>query len=81
MIIFAIDLHFRGITVLSSPSTGNHPVDLLVVPGLDSYPHGSFVWISDGHVCLPRYQSASQDSTSFAALNDLGLLRVEFVNY
>ena len=33
-------------------------------------------------ICLMfEYQSASQDSTSFAALNDLGLLRVEFVNY
>lgn len=89
---FAIDQHFRGITVLFSPSTDNHTIDVLAVPGLGGHPYGSFVDKGDGHMwlceSLPRdiptarviiygYESGLQDSTSFAGLNDLsGSLRV-----
>ena len=88
---FAIDRHFRGITVLSSPSADKHTVDVLAVPGLGGHPYGSFVDKGDGHMwlseSLPRdmptarvmiygYESGLQDSTSFAGLDDLaGSLR------
>jgi len=88
---FAIDGHFRGITVLSSPSTDNYTVDVLAVHGLGGHPYGSFVDKGDGHMwlseSLPRdmptarvmiygYESGLQDSTSFAGLDDLaGSLR------
>jgi len=88
----AIDRHFRGITVLSSPPTDNHTVDVLAVPGLGGHPYGSFVDKGDGHMwlseSLPRdmpnarvmiygYESGLHDSTSFAGLDDLaGSLRV-----
>jgi hypothetical protein len=90
---FAIDRHFRGITVLYSPPTDNHTVDVLAVPGLGGHPYGSFVDKGDGHMwlseSLPRdmptarvmiygYESGLQDSTSFAGLDDLaGSLRAE----
>ena len=82
----AIDRHFRGITVLSSPPTDNHTVDVLAVPGLGGHPYGSFVDKGDGHMwlseSLPRdmptarvmiygYESGLQDSNSFAGLDDL----------
>ncbi|KAK0731303.1 hypothetical protein B0H67DRAFT_639713 [Lasiosphaeris hirsuta] len=89
---FAIDQHFCGITVLFSPSTDNHTVDVLAVPGLGGHPYGSFVDKGDGHMwlseSLPRdmptarvmiygFESGLQDSTSFAGLDDLaGSLRV-----
>jgi len=89
---FSIDRHFRGITVLSSPPTDNHSVDVLAVPGLGGHPYGSFVDKGDGHMwlseSLPRdmptarvmiygYESGLQDSTSFSGLDDLaGSLRV-----
>ncbi|KAK3364037.1 hypothetical protein B0T25DRAFT_443738, partial [Lasiosphaeria hispida] len=88
----AIDQHFHGITVLFSPSTENHTVDVLAVPGLGGHPYGSFVDKGDGHMwlseSLPRdmstarvviygYESGLPDSTSFAGLDDLaGSLRV-----
>lgn len=91
----SIDQHFHGITVLSSPSTGNHTVDVLAVPGLGSHPYGSFVDKGDEHMwlseSLPRdmptarvmlygYDSGLQDSTSFAALDDLaGSLRTSIL--
>ncbi|KAK3363183.1 hypothetical protein B0T25DRAFT_32411, partial [Lasiosphaeria hispida] len=90
---FAIDRHFRGITVLSSPLTDNHTVDVLAVPGLGGHPYGSFADKGDGHMwlseSLPRdmptarvmiygYESGLQNSISFAGLDDLtGSLRVE----
>ena len=82
----AVDQHFHGITVLSSPSSGNHAVDVLVVPGLGGHPYDSFVHKGDGHMwlsdSLPQdmhtarvmiygYESGLQDSTSFAGLDDL----------
>ncbi len=89
----AIDQHFQGITVLFSPSTSDHNVDVLAVPGLGGHPYGSFVHKGDGHMWLsdglPRdmptarvmiygYESGLQDSTSFAGLDDLaGSLRLE----
>jgi hypothetical protein len=87
----SIDQHFRGVTVLFSPSIGNHTVDVLAIPGLGGHPYGSFVHKGTGHMwlseSLPRdmstarvmiygYDSELQDSTSFAGLNDLaGSLR------
>ena len=89
----AIDRHFYGITVLFSPSTSDHNVDVLAVPGLGGHPYGSFVHKGDGHMwlsdSLPQdmrtarvmiygYESGLQDSTSFAGLDDLaGSLRLE----
>src|SRR3569833_2843176 len=89
----AIDQHFHGITVLSTPSTGDHNVDILAIPGLGGNPYGSFVHKGDGHMwlsdSLPRdmpsarvmiygYESGLQDSASFAGLDDLaGSLRLE----
>ena len=82
----AIDQHFHGITVLFSPSTGNHTIDVLAVHGLGGHPYGSFVHKGDGHMwlsdSLPQdmcsvrvmiygYESGLQDSTSFAGLDDL----------
>ena len=83
---FAIDRHFRGITVLSSPPADNYTVDVLAVHSLGGHPYGSFVDKGDGHMwlseSLPRdmptarvmiygYESGLQDSTSFARVNDL----------
>ena len=83
---FVVDQHFRGITVLYAPSTGNQTVDVLAVPGLGGHPYGSFVHKGDGHMwlseSLPRdmptarviiygYESGLQNSISFAGLNDL----------
>jgi len=89
----AIDQHFYGITVLSSPLPGNYTVDVLAVPSLGGHSYGSFVHKGDGHMwlseSLPRdiptarvmiygYESGLQDSTSFAGLHDLaGSLRNE----
>ncbi len=89
----AIDQHFNGITVLFSPSSGEHVIDVLAVSGLGSHPFGSFVHKGDGHMwlsdSLPRdiptarvmvygYESGLQDSTSFAGLDDLaGSLRLD----
>ena len=89
----AIDQHFHGITVLFSPSTSNHNVDILAVPGLGGHAYGSFVHKGDGHMwlsdSLPQdipnarvmiygYESGLQDSTNFAGLDDLaGSLRLE----
>lgn len=92
----SIDQNFHGITVLSSPSTGNHTVDVLAVPGLGGHPYGSFVDKGDEHMwlseSLPRdmptarvmlygYDSGLQDSTSFAALDNLaGSLRTSILH-
>jgi hypothetical protein len=82
----AIDQHFNGITVLYSPSDGEHKVDVLAVSGLGSHPFGSFVHKEDGHMWLSDslpldmptarvmiygYESGLQGSTSFAELDDL----------
>jgi hypothetical protein len=81
-----IDQHFNGITVLFKPTSGNHIVDVLAVPGLGGHPFGSFVHKGDGHMWLsdsiPRdmptarvmiygYESGIPESTKFAELDDL----------
>lgn len=81
-----IDQHFHGITVLFAPSARRHCIDLLAVPGLGGHPFGSFVdkgsghmWLSDSlpqdmagaRVMVYGYESALQDSASFANLGDL----------
>ncbi len=82
----SIDQNFNGITVLFSPLSNEHKIDVLVVPGLGGHPFGSFVHKGDGHMwlsdSLPRdiptarvmiygYESGLQDSTCFAHLDDL----------
>ena len=81
-----IDEHFNGITVLFSPPTEEHQIDVLAISGLGSHPFGSFVHKRDGHMwlsdSLPRdipaarvmiygYESGLQRSTNFAHLDDL----------
>jgi hypothetical protein len=80
-----IDEHFDGVTVLSSPPSQEHEIDVLAISGLGSHPFGSFVYKREGHMwlgdSLPRdiprarvmiygYQSGLQHSTSFAHLGD-----------
>ena len=50
----AIDQNFHGITVLFSPSAGDHAIDVLAVPGIlvHDHPYGSFVHKADGHMWL-----------------------------
>jgi len=88
-----IDRHFNGITVLFSPPSNEHNINVLAVPGLGGHPFGSFVHKGDGHMWLsdnlPRdmptarvmiygYESGLHNSTSFAALDDLaGSLRLD----
>ena len=86
IIKLTIDEHFNGITVLFSPPTEEHQIDVLAISGLGSHPFGSFVHKRDGHMwlsdSLPRdipaarvmiygYESGLQRSTNFAHLDDL----------
>jgi hypothetical protein len=81
-----IDEHFDGITVLFSPPTEEHQIDVLAISSLGSHPFGSFIHKGDGHMwlsdSLPRdvpaarvmiygYESGLQRSTSFASLSSL----------
>lgn len=85
-VTLAIDQHFNEITVLSSPSAGEHQIDVLAISGLGSHPFGSFVhkthgnmWLSDSlprdmpmaRVMIYGYETGLQHSTSFSNLDDL----------
>jgi len=82
----AIDDHFSGITVLFSPTTVEHEIDVLALSGLGSHPFGSFVHKADGHMWLSDslpgdmptarvmiygYESGLWNSASTANIGDL----------
>jgi hypothetical protein len=50
--IVIIDEHFHGLTVLCSPPSHEHQVDMLAISGLGSHPYGSYVNKQDGHMWL-----------------------------
>lgn len=90
-----IDGHFDGTTVLYSPHSQRHNLDILAVSGLGGHLYGSFTHKQDGHMwladSLPQDLSTTRvmvygfnrrvpNSTSFAELDDLaGSLYVTLV--